>query len=472
MARLIALAAASLFIAAIALPAHSAPLGADFTYQGRLNQSGMPLNGTADFQFRLFDAASGGAQVGTTQSANNVTITDGLFTASLNFGTGVFTGEARWLEIAVRSPAGSGTFTTLATRQSLAAAPYALYALGGPGGGTWSVNGTHISNTNSGNVGIGTTTPESRLDVRGQVSSQIASGNSTNFEMKKIGPMSATNVSFALSHRSNGTEGWMYGFDGTTFKNFQSWDYPSNQVRFPPTGGTLALDLSSNRVGIGTTTPNGGLHVVREPLTNGGTLTLEGATHTYMSFFPDGAAAGRKAFFGYSSAGTSDMTLWNEISGGNINLITTAGGATKVNVLEITGADLAEKFPTSEDVDPGMVVAIDPDEAGKMCLATGAYNRAVAGVVSGANDFSAGAILGNLPGHEDAPPVALSGRVYVWCDATSGAIQPGDLLTTSEVPGHAMKATDAARTSGAVLGKAMSRLDSGRGLVLVLVSLQ
>jgi hypothetical protein len=68
--------------------------------------------------------------------------------------------------------------------------------------------------------------------------------------------------------------------------------------------------------------------------------------------------------------------------------------------------------------------------------------------------------------------VALSGRVWCWCDATGGAIEPGDLLTTSATPGHAMKAADLSAAQGAVLGKAMTALPDGRGLVLVLVSLQ
>jgi hypothetical protein len=97
----------------------------------------------------------------------------------------------------------------------------------------------------------------------------------------------------------------------------------------------------------------------------------------------------------------------------------------------------------------------------------------VAGIVSGANDFPAGAVLGNLPGHEDAPPIALSGRVYVLCDATMHAIEPGDLLTTADAPGHAMKVTDYPRAQGAIIGKAMSALADGeKGLVLVLVNLQ
>jgi hypothetical protein len=69
-------------------------------------------------------------------------------------------------------------------------------------------------------------------------------------------------------------------------------------------------------------------------------------------------------------------------------------------------------------------------------------------------------------------PVALSGRVYCWADATYGPIQPGNLLTTSDTPGHAMRASDYERAQGAMIGKAMSALGEGRGLVLVLVTLQ
>ena len=67
-------------------------------------------------------------------------------------------------------------------------------------------------------------------------------------------------------------------------------------------------------------------------------------------------------------------------------------------------------------------------------------------------------------------PVALSGRVWVYCDATRNPIQPGDLLTTSATPGHAMKVTNHTKAQGAIIGKAMTRLKSGRGLVLVLVT--
>jgi hypothetical protein len=97
------------------------------SYQGQLKKDGSPVNGTCDFQFSLYDAASGGTQVGSTQTKTGVSVTNGLFTIpDLDFGTNAFQGDARYLEIAVRCPAGSGSYTTLSPRQALTAAPYAL----------------------------------------------------------------------------------------------------------------------------------------------------------------------------------------------------------------------------------------------------------------------------------------------------------------------------------------------------------
>ena len=100
--------------------------GSAFTYQGRLTSGGAPVNGQCDFQFSLFDAASAGTQIGSTQPATNVSVMNGLFTVAIDFGGGAFNGAARWLEIGVRCPAGSGSYTTLSPRQTLTAAPYAL----------------------------------------------------------------------------------------------------------------------------------------------------------------------------------------------------------------------------------------------------------------------------------------------------------------------------------------------------------
>ena len=101
-------------------------LGAAFTYQGRLMRDDRPVNGTCDLRFRLFDAASGGSQVGSTVTRAGTMVTNGLVSVSLDFGADAFTGDARWLEVAVRCPAGSGSYTTLSPRQPIRAVPYAL----------------------------------------------------------------------------------------------------------------------------------------------------------------------------------------------------------------------------------------------------------------------------------------------------------------------------------------------------------
>jgi hypothetical protein len=97
-----------------------------FTYQGRLTQSGSPSNGQSDLQFTLFDAASGGNQVGSPVTVISQTVSDGLFTVVLNFGTSAFQGQARWLEVGVRPGGSGGSFTTLSPRQALTPAPYAV----------------------------------------------------------------------------------------------------------------------------------------------------------------------------------------------------------------------------------------------------------------------------------------------------------------------------------------------------------
>jgi len=118
-----------------------AALGAGFTYQGELRDAGGPVNGTCDLRFSLWDAASSGAQVGATVAWPATAVTDGLFSVQLDFGGGAFAGQARWLEVAVRCPAGSGSYTVLSPRQPLTATPYALYAARTPWAGLSGVPG-------------------------------------------------------------------------------------------------------------------------------------------------------------------------------------------------------------------------------------------------------------------------------------------------------------------------------------------
>jgi hypothetical protein len=121
-----------------------------------------------------------------------------------------------------------------------------------------------------------------------------------------------------------------------------------------------------------------------------------------------------------------------------------------------------------------MVVVIDAAHPGDLRLADQPYDGKVAGVISGANNLAPGMVM-SAQGQDKADgkhPVAMTGRVWVYVDASFGAVEPGDLLTTSATPGHAMLASDHGRAFGAVIGKAMTELKEGKGLVLVLVNLQ
>jgi hypothetical protein len=151
-----------------------------------------------------------------------------------------------------------------------------------------------------------------------------------------------------------------------------------------------------------------------------------------------------------------------------------SAGVLSVPVLQITGgADVAEPFKmATESLPKGSVVVIDDEAAGQLKLSDHAYDTRVAGIVSGANGINPGLSLRQAGLTDGSQNVALSGRVYVLADASTGAIKPGDLLTTSATPGHAMKVTNHAQAQGAILGKAMSSLPTGRGMVLVLVTLQ
>jgi hypothetical protein len=151
-------------------------------------------------------------------------------------------------------------------------------------------------------------------------------------------------------------------------------------------------------------------------------------------------------------------------------------GTVTVRVLEILGgADVAESFPTSQAPDelvPGTVLVIDPVHEGNLKASSVAYDRCVAGVVSGAGTLEPGVLLEGAGARDQGVSVALSGQTYCLVDASYGSISPGDLLTTSATPGYAMKVSNHTRAQGAILGKAMTSLSEGTGLVLVLVTLQ
>jgi hypothetical protein len=138
----------------------------------------------------------------------------------------------------------------------------------------------------------------------------------------------------------------------------------------------------------------------------------------------------------------------------------------------LQNADCAEDFDVAEGelMNPGSVVVIGED--GRLRIGSGEYDKRVVGVVAGAGNLKPGIILGRDRTRKERLPVALMGRVYCKADTHNGPIEAGDLLTTSATPGHVMKATDPLKAFGAVVGKALTGLSCGVGLIQVLIALQ
>ena len=134
---------------------------------------------------------------------------------------------------------------------------------------------------------------------------------------------------------------------------------------------------------------------------------------------------------------------------------------------------MAEYFKSTEaSLTPGSVVVIDPKNPAGVKLATNYQDRAVVGVISGANGIDPGMMMGQQ-GTEafGNHPVAIVGRVYVRIDESRGQVQPGDFLTTSDDPGKACKVRKLKRAAGAIIGKALTATDEN-GYALILIQLQ
>jgi hypothetical protein len=194
-----------------------------------------------------------------------------------------------------------------------------------------------------------------------------------------------------------------------------------------------------------------------------------------------GASKTASGVFGTSGPGhfagefDGDVSITGDVGiTGDLTLSASAtltGSITAADVI-ITGADCAEEFDIrhAEAIDPGSVVVFD--DGGALNLSEQPYNKRVAGVISGAGAYRPGVVLDRRVSDRARAPVALVGKVYCKVDASYGAIEVGDLLTTSATVGCAMKATDSARACGAVIGKALAPHRDGRGLIPILVTLQ
>ena len=316
----------------------------------------------------------------------------------------------------------------------------------------WTVSGSDIYNANTGNVGIGTTTPATRLHVNGGLTfcetahsdvmagvgtlslidtSTVSTGIGSSIAFRSRvrtthNPPSAPG--FALiagikASKANGTEG-NYGGDLLFFSRSEQ----DNVIR-----ERLRID-SEGYVGIGTDAP-------LEPLDVNGTGRVRG-----------------------------NFTV-GQIGGTAANA-TITGNLTVNGTFQAKYQDLAEWVPATDFLAAGSVVALDSTRTNTVVKSTRAYDSTVAGVISPKPGIALG---------ESGPSkalVATTGRVLVKANTTAGPIVIGDLLVTSSASGEAMRSVpirvgDADfHRPGTILGKALEPLPDGSGEILVLLSLQ
>jgi hypothetical protein len=228
--------------------------------------------------------------------------------------------------------------------------------------------------------------------------------------------------------------------------------------------GQLVIHGPSGRVGIGTVNPQEKFVVA------GGGARINGVT-------VGTDVAGLNYPFEYETVGVSQSNFNLRLQSPNAIIFHTGGTSPGEKVIitadgdiRLLGADCAEFFEADDPavIEAGAVLVIG--DGGTLRPCDEEYDKRVAGVVSGAGETKPAIIL-DQGRAEVGVPLALNGKAHARVDADSGPIEVGDLLTTSSVNGHAMKAADATRSLGSLIGKALAPLPEGRGLIPILVSL-
>jgi len=252
------------------------------------------------------------------------------------------------------------------------------------------------------------------------------------------------------------------------------------------TGGTGVKGISTSGVGVAgegqssgagvyganTSSLNGGPGVFGSSITFDGVHgESQSSQHAGVSGINTGKTVGIGVYGSGSPAGffQGDVTVTGILKAESDVAV---AGTLTATVDVVLGSDCAEDFDIapSADVDPGTVMVLTDN--GALQPSQTAYDRKVAGVISGAGDYRAGLILGRCESSQERAPLALMGKVYCKVDADPAPIAVGDLLTTSARPGFGMKATDSAQAFGAVIGKALKPLRAGQGMIPILIALQ
>ena len=297
--------------------------GTAFTYQGRLNNGTNPANGSYDLRFAVYDALSAGAQQGSLLTNAAVAVSNGVFTVQLDFGTGIFNGNSRWLEIGGRTN-GSATFATLIPRQPITATPYAIYA-SNAGNSTTATIASGVAANSIASAAIQNSTITATKIASGQVVKSL--NDLTDAVTLSAGAnvtLTPSGNTLTIAAAGSGASGWsLTGNAGTT---------PS--VNFLGTTDDQPLEIKVN-----------GQRVMRyEPNTNGAPNVTGGSPWNYVapgvagSFIGGGGATNYGVFsIPYINSISSDF---GTIAGGFANVISTNVpysiiGAGQYNIIQI-----------------------------------------------------------------------------------------------------------------------------------------
>jgi hypothetical protein len=291
---------------------------------------------------------------------------------------------------------------------------------------------------------------QNNAGVYGQSSQQGVFGHSTAAAGTGVFGSSHDGAGFGV--RGESEEG--VAIKGQSFGNGRGGEFISN-------GGDGVAGLSTSRSGVfGQSETGSGLY----GFSNGG----DGAT---------GVSTSRNGVFGQSDTGSGlhgySKTQFGIYARSDTGMAGYFDGSITVKKdILLENADCAEDFDIAglEKVAPGTVMVIDSEGSLQAC--DRAYDKCVAGVISGAGKYKPAIVLDKQESSKNRMPIALMGKVYCKVDASYGAIEVGDLLTTSPTPGHAMKVSDSTKAPGSVIGKALQPLDSGEGLIPILIALQ